>query len=186
MTSSHSIRNNNTKAQIWYADFIIGVLIFIVVLVVFFVQLSNIEEKESSKINELLVEASRLSDSLLSSGSPDNWNKDDVIRIGVTNNNQRINETKWEELTLMNYSEIRSRLRAKKEFFFFLEDQTSCLIEINEKYGIGSPKVEVNEQPCTEQDNIDLTQANPKNIIQISRIIIYNSEANKLVTYVWQ
>jgi hypothetical protein len=82
------------KAQIWYTDFMIGVLIFSIVIITYFYYASHTEYSDETLISSLLSEAKTISNSLVTQGYPLNWTAANVTTVGITNGDFRINTTK--------------------------------------------------------------------------------------------
>ena len=86
----------------WFTDFVIGTLIFTLMLIWYYTYTTNISKQDSLTANDLISDAESMSSSVLLSGFPDNWDASTVQGIGVTNNNQRINKTKFNEFMKIN------------------------------------------------------------------------------------
>ena len=78
------------KSQVWYTDFMIGLLIFVIALVMYYKFVVNLSEQDQSILNELISDSKMISSSLISGGFPENWNNGTVERIGITDNDYRI------------------------------------------------------------------------------------------------
>ena len=172
----------STRGQVWNVDFIIGALLFTVVAVFFFIQLQGIEAVDTDKTTDLLNQARYISDELLTQGYPQNWININVIRAGITDN-QRINQSKLDNLHDLNYSKLRTVFRARDDFFIFLEKDDGCLVQLDTDYGIGHSAVNVSGGSCRQVG--DITLPDPDTLIPITRFVIYNGEPAKLTTYVW-
>ncbi len=159
--------NKLKKAQIWYTDFIIGVIIFATALVIYFEYTNAIDVTGNNILDELITDAKSISSCLLSEGSPSNWTTESVQRIGLTNGDYRINQTKLESFAEINYNSSRQILGTTYDYYFYLEEKDGTQIEISGEEGIGYP-------------NSDADQ-----LIQMTRFVVYNSSITKMVVEVW-
>ena len=158
----------NKKAQIWYSDFMVGLLIFIIVVFVYYEFAYNFNEDPGEIIYELMMEAKSISSSLIGEGFPSNWSKDNVKIIGIGDGNHRSVEQKLSMFYDMTYLETRSKLRSIYNYYFHLEYLNGTIIIIDGKNGAG------------------IEPLNQKNLATISRIIIYDSNLARMVVQVWQ
>ena len=125
----------------------------------------------------MVIEGRIISDNLISEGFPSNWNSSNVMTVGITDNNNQVNETKLQNLININYDETRNLLRTKYDYYFFFKDQNGSVIKINStEEGIGYPGV--NSSNIEYQDIDDL--------IKLERILFFKNHMAKMVLYVWQ
>jgi len=157
----------NKKAQIWYTDFMIGILIFVIVVLIYYGYAHSISQDPGDITFDLLMDAKAISGSLATQGNPVDWNKTNVKIIGITNGNQRIVQEKLDMFSNMTYGESKSRLRTPYDFYFYLEELNGSLIEIDGEEGIGS-----------KSDDAD-------NVVSLTRVVIYNSRLINMVIQIW-
>ena len=81
---------NSRKAQVWYTDFVVAVLIFAIALVIYFEYVNNLSKEEESNLNEMLMTAKLVSNNLMSSGYPNDWNQSNAEIIGIVDD-KRVN-----------------------------------------------------------------------------------------------
>ncbi|MBI4144804.1 hypothetical protein HY493_01200 [Candidatus Woesearchaeota archaeon] len=177
-------RSISTKGQVWYLDFIIGGLIFMAALVVFFLEADTLETSDTNGATSLLGNAVSISSELLTPGTPQNWTAATVERIGVTNS-YRLDLAKLSEFKSVDYQTARSLFRTTKEFFMFIERQ-GCLVDIDGAYGIGHPAVTVPGGGCVTRSAIDLSDADVENLVVLTRLVIYDGTPARLNLYVWE
>jgi hypothetical protein len=154
------------KAQTLTYDFFIAtsllLLLLITTLFLFYYKIENIEEeKEKSEMVNVLIYAS---DIWFKEGYPKYWNVDNVIEIGLSNNNQ-INTTKVRLMEEMGYQKLASLLSLgtfNVNYFVYL--QNGSLI-----YSFPS-----------------LSYEKAKNVVVLERIAIWNDSIVKVRTLVWQ
>jgi hypothetical protein len=166
-------RQATKKGQIYFTDYMIAILIFALFTTMYFVFEPNLVDNTGHD-KELLLEAKAISTSLLSKGIPNNWTEYDVIRVGLKNDDQSINETKlirFFNATDLRYDEIRSLLNVKNEFMVYMLNQNGDRI-----------KVDVGGTMMNETGNFSL---DAKKVSKITRIVAYNNSLNELVVITW-
>ena len=62
------MRKIQRKAQMWFTDFIIGILLFSLVLISYYTYTTNISKQDSSATDNLISNAKSVSSSLTSGG----------------------------------------------------------------------------------------------------------------------
>jgi len=154
------------KAQVWYTDFIVSVLIFMIALVIYFEYVNNLSKEEESKIDEMLMSAKVMSNSLMSEGYPDEWNQSNVEIIGIIDD-KRINQTKIENFYNMSHNSAKLKFGLSQNYYFYLEDRNGQKMGISEKEATG-------EEPV-----------NPVKLVKLNRVTIYNNSIVKAVVQIW-
>lgn len=179
MASSYS-----TKGQLWSLDFIIGVLIFLVTVVFFFVQMNSLELTPQTSLNRLVLEAQDISTTLMSEGYPPAWTASTVVVPGIVTD-ARVNSSRLNELVLLNYSVLQGLLRVSDEFFVFIEQGNGCVLPLDGRYGVGNPLVSVPASGCVAPTSVNVNPASPETVVPITRYVIYNATPARLHVYVW-
>jgi hypothetical protein len=154
------------KAQTLTYDFFIATSLLLLLLIatffLFYYKIENIEEeREKSEMVNMLISAS---DIWFKEGHPKYWNVNNVVEIGLANNNQ-INTTKVRLMEEMGYQKLALLLglgTLNVNYFVYL--QNGSLI-----YSFPS-----------------LSYENTKNILVLERIAIWNYSIVKVRTLVWQ
>jgi hypothetical protein len=154
------------KAQTLTYDFFIATSLLLLLLIatffLFYYKIENIEEeKRKSEMVNVLISAS---DIWFKEGYPEYWNVDNVIEIGLANNN-RINTTKVRLMEEMGYQKLASLLSLgtfNVNYFVYL--QNGSLI-----YSFPNSSFE-----------------NAKDALVLERIAIWNDSIVKVRTLVWQ
>ena len=164
------------KSQIWSIEFVIGLIIFISALFIFYRYSINLSENQEETLKDLIIDAKTLSNYLISSGLPENWNTSNVILIGLTDGTYRLNETKVQYFSVMNYSSTKNMLSVINDFYVFFEDRNGSSIIINGISGIGKPSVNKTNLHATE---------NPSDVIKVFRFVVYNGTIVRMGMYVW-
>ncbi len=161
-------------SQMWTTDFIIGIMIFLVMIIVFYFYTLNIVPEYY--ITDKISDANTISSSLISEGFPTDWDHLNVIRIGLTNNNNILNETKVYEFSQIGYADTKSLFPAINDYYVFFKFKNGSLVTINGITGIG--------KPGTDPNNISSDE-----LIQLTRFVSYkiNNKVHliKMVVYVW-
>jgi hypothetical protein len=110
----------STKAQIFSTDFIVASSIFIILAaVIYSLWLSrayNIEE--NNQLSNLIDSAYLSSNVWLREGTPKYWDKENIIDLGLQNNN-RLNRTKIEMLDDLGYERVKD-LAGLSDYDFYM------------------------------------------------------------------
>ena len=131
------------KAQMWFTDFVIGTLIFLIMLIAYYSYIGNISKQDTLYAEDLAADAESVSTSILLAGFPDDWVNSTVQSIGITNNNQRVNETKLSNLNGINYLKAKKLLGTVYDFFIYFEDENGNIVNLGSECGYGSPSISV-------------------------------------------
>jgi hypothetical protein len=170
----------NKASQIWILDLIVGVTIFILIMVVYFIFVNNISSSKDSKIADIQNEILIISETLMSAGSPENWTSAQLNDAGITNGNYLLNESKLSNLSNINYQSQKQLLKTKYDYLVFFENRTSDLMTINGIQYIG--KWQVNN--VLDRDNIKELEK-PKTVVSLRRLLVYKSDIISMVIYSW-
>ena len=157
-------------------DMIVAVLIFSAAILVYYKTTTNLSDQDETLLDDLLIDAKSISGSLMSQGYPYNWIEDNVVRIGISNDN-RINETKLEQFSRIPYNNSRKLFGTAYNYYVYFRDRNNNIIPFNESLeGIGKPGV--------NSTNIQ-TVENPKKLVKVTRLVIKKSDIVKMVIYLW-
>ena len=108
----------NSRAQAWYMDFAIALLLFTFTLAVYFSYTTNFQKQEKGELNTLLTDAKALSSSLALPGYPNNWDNITVLRIGIADE-QKLNGTKVKQFKQYDYKASKRRFATPYDFIVF-------------------------------------------------------------------
>ena len=158
------------KAQVWYTDFMVGVLIFSIVVISYFYYVEHTEYSDDALMGALVSEAKSLSSYLITEGYPQNWTATNVSVVGLTDGNYRINEDKLDDFNSWGYEERRGYLHTTKDYYLYLEYVNGT--RFNEK--------------CEDPGAGCVAWNSSYYLVQNTRLLIYNSEIVKLVMYIYQ
>jgi hypothetical protein len=158
------------RAQVWYTDFIIGVLIFSIVVVTYFYYVEHSEHSDENLMSYLVSEVKSVSSSLMSEGYPQGWTASNVTIVGLTDGNFRINMTKLSNFNSWGYEERRGYIHTTKDYYFYMEYlNDSRFNELCADPGAG----------CVEWNSSYY-------LAQNTRFLIYGSDVIRMVVYLYQ
>jgi len=151
---------NKKRAQAWGFDLILGMVIFLFGIFVFFLFSLNYNSSYDSTLDELKYQGRTVGDSLLSEGFPRDWDKSDfnsgtLSKIGIMSNDS-LDESKLKNLseitsTSLSYNKTKNILNIKDEFY----------VQFNPAIG--------------SINSIGRVPTNEKNLISVKRLVAYDS-----------
>ena len=130
----------NSKAQAWYMDFAVGLLMFTFTLVVYFSYTNNFQKQGKSDLDLMITDAKAISSSLALSGYPSDWNNTTVIRIGIADE-QNINPAKIKAFRQLNYTRTKSSFATPYDYVVFFVNDKGEVLNINGLCVTGIPVV---------------------------------------------
>jgi len=175
------------KSQVWLSDYTLSMLLFILAALIAVKIIIN-SFSANTDFQELKSETSKISEILLSEGFPVNWssgNSSDVIRPGLLTG-KRLNESKVIQAmnsTYVNYTSLKTMLQTKHDFAVIFQKSNNTVINFTDMCAIGKPSVSIwNGISCSAPNfnNID-----HKNMVQLNRLVVYNSAITRMVVYTW-
>lgn len=157
-------------AQAWGFDLVVGLLIFLSGILFFYFYSINSSGGNEQELLRLRNEAKLVSGNLMSEGYPLDWDNSNVKVIGIYDGG-KINQTKLERFeSLANHPVEYMRTRS--------------LFNINDNYYVNFPSgVTIGTDTVYEIGNSETENA--KNIVKVSRAVIYNNEIYTMEVYVW-
>ena len=155
------------KGQIWYSDFIVAVLIFSLALMLYYTHIANVSTVEDAVIDEFVADGKSISSALISGGSPINWTAATAIRVGITDNDYRINQTKLDEFYAMDFATAHRLFGTRFNHYIFFENSTGGRLTITGGDAIGTEPTDYGK------------------LIQITRLLIYQSDIIKMQVQIW-
>ncbi|MBU0467338.1 MAG: hypothetical protein KJ718_04700 [Nanoarchaeota archaeon] len=105
------------EAQAWGFDLIVGFMIFTVAIVTFYFFALNFSGQDEEISQELVFEGKLIGESLLSEGSPKNWDPSDVVIIGILDSEGKINETKLQNFLLLDYDTTKELFNIRHDYY---------------------------------------------------------------------
>ena len=130
----------NSKAQAWYMDFAIALLLFTFTLIVYLSYTNNFQKQEKGELDVMLSDAKAISSSLALSGYPTNWNNISVIRIGIADDS-KVNSTKIKYFKQMDYKKSKKLFATPYDYVAFFVNEQESVLNINSVCAIGYPNV---------------------------------------------
>ena len=173
-------------------DFILAVSLLIFLLIIYFSYTANLSKNDAKVLNGMTNDIKLISSSLILGGYPSNWSDANVQRVGLTDNSQRVVESKLVQFVNLSYIQRKNLFNTQYDYFIFFKDSDNCLINLSGNFGIGHPDVRINEideiAECNgfAEESVNLSDIQPKNIVRADRLLIYNSEIADMVVYLWQ
>jgi hypothetical protein len=169
----------NKKSQSWAIDLMIASVIFLTGIIVFYIYSLNQPNEGKEVMAYLSYDGKIVSNTILTDGYPKDWNTTNVIKIGIISND-KINNTKLENFynltkTDSAYENTKLIFDTKYDYYFFLDGNMN----------IGGTYVDGVGKPGANRSNIT-TDINPKNLIKITRFVVYNDEPTTAYLYVWE
>ena len=168
------------KAQVFFTDLLISIGIFSTAVVLFLALSTNLEPAENT-FEVLVSDSNAIGDSLMSSGQPFNWNANNVIKIGLTDN-YRLNTSKVQQL--MNLSPViaTSLFGTSANYAVFFQDKHNNVLNFN---GCVFTNADLTVSNITESycENFTITPDN--NLVSIERLIMHNFEIIKIEIRTW-
>ena len=127
------------RAQVWYSDFIIAIVIFGLVIALVYKFMPNVRDQDLDSIEAAYNDAKDISGTLLTEGYPEYWNEEDVISIGITKADHALDKRKADmlgNLSELDYYKAKARLGIRSDFLIYFED-ASGLRKVGDRYVIG-------------------------------------------------
>jgi len=131
------------KSQMWFTDFVIGIMIFSLVLISYYTYTANLSKQDSIVVNDLISEAKVVSSSFTSEGFPSNWDTSTVTRIGFTDKSNRIDADKFNEFNKLNYNDTKKMLGTVYDYFLFFVNESGDVQNVEGYCGTGVGDVNI-------------------------------------------
>lgn len=175
------------KGQAWVQDTITSIIIIITTLSIFMIGYTNLSE-DNKQFDEVHYENKLISEYLMLEGTPTDWkNETDVLRIGITNSDNTLNETKLESLynmTQLDYDLTRSFLGTKYDYILFFTDYDGNLLNITKDYFFG--KSGINNTNIVNEDTSIITKTERYTIHEVTDGTKTYKNIIKMNIYSWQ
>jgi len=157
------------RGQVWGIDLIVGATIIMAGIFSFYLYYYNLSSKQETKLNDLSQAGDQIAEALLSSGNPQNWDANNVIRIGLADNG-KINSTKldmWYELSESDYQYTLQLFKVTSNYFVNFTEP--FIYKGNLIIGIG-------KMPTAEASDVAKT----------SRFTVYNNKPTTMRILTWE
>ncbi|MFH2020348.1 MAG: hypothetical protein ABIJ34_02975 [archaeon] len=153
------------KSQLWYFDFILGVTLFSMILVISMLYLKDSRILQGDEKSDILAEIDRFSESLMSEGVPVNWSNEDVIVPGILSESALDTDKamKLSNMTTEDYLQVKLIYGVNYDFLVYFTSPNESIINISV---IGKPGY-----------NLTLIQSeDPDELVQINRYATYRHD----------
>lgn len=153
--------------QAWGLDLMMASFLFIGGILVVYIYSLNLSDQTEETLSQLKYDGVSVADSLLSEGVPRDWRAGNVEKIGILSDG-RINETKLElfyNLSIERYQKTKLLFGVNSNYYLIFSEPIA--IGSNLVYGIGAAPV------------------SPKNLIKITRIVIYKEKPINIDILQW-
>ena len=169
------------RAQAWYLDVVMALFIFASAMVAYHYFSINIDSAKNDRFKEMSFAADALSSTLLKEGYPVQWNSLDVVRIGITHNDQKIDPQLWMEFTGLNYTQSKQLLGMTYDFLVFFEDAQGNITKIGPMCAAGMPSINFTAYDTTCSAPII---AKVENLLASERYVFAQGQILKMKVYV--
>ncbi len=168
------------KGQAWFTDLLIGTIIFAIALVAYIRVSSNISDTDERQLEELRLESEFIGSSLSGKGYPSPWDSGSVQKLGITNGERVIMDSKVQETSKIEYSTLKVLLGTRNDFYAHFQDPNGNVISINGTCGIGKLNItNITAETCNN------ATVNAKYLVQSERLL-YRNGLTKMIVYVWR
>ena len=154
------------KAQFWYGDFLVAVLILMIIGFLFVSSIKDITSRNEI-IKELIIEASDISSVLMSEGygDVDDWSEG-IGTVGL------MTDGRFDILKFYDFISLEDKQRVMlgtyRNVWIYLQDRNGNIIDSN-KLQIGS-----------------VNDINSNNLVHVKRFVFYENDIHILGVVVWQ
>jgi len=194
---SQSTHNMHKKAQFWYSDFLIAILILVGISFLFIRNITDLNS-DQDKLQSLSSDSVLISNAFMSQGycpsSPNDcltdWQQSNMGRIGLVKDSKVVQENIEALISLTSteqgYQKSKALIGTRNNYIFYFEnsDDLNTKIEIKDELGVilgtifGNPSVN------------DISQINARSFIKTTRLVYLSNNDNtnrivKLITIIW-
>ena len=143
------------KGQIWYLDYLIGTTLFLVLTLLVF----SFYKGSIYTDNGLYIESSKVAETLMTTGIPEEWNESNVVIIGLSDGSNVFSLEKISSFLNISrdYEASKFRLGITKDYIIYFENKSNSIINLTNQSYIGKYAV------------TDLDTENVKDIISFVR-----------------
>jgi hypothetical protein len=171
------MKTKNRTAQMFFIEMALAILLFSVSVGLYFRYVSTTHDDSEVNVETLMKTAKDISSSLVSQGYPEDWSTGNVQRIGLTNDDNRINETKLGNFRNLDYDETKSLLATQFDYYVFFRYRNGSSMIINgSAEGIGKQDV--------ISTNVTTLQS-MRSMVKVERILIFRSDIVRMIVYAW-
>jgi len=154
--------NTSRRGQVWYIDFMVGLLILITSLFIYYQYQGNLSDESDAEWQEMIIDSKAITSSLVSAGSPKNWTNETAEVIGLTDGNYRLNATKVMHFRNMTHKRAKELFKTRFNFYFFMQNENG-----------------------TKFYDAGMNATGSRFLVQTTRFVIHNSSIHRMVLYLW-
>jgi hypothetical protein len=169
------------RAQIFLFDLMISIGIFMTAVVMFIFVSNNLRADESD-FSLLIKNSDAISSSLLSAGQPSDWRAGNVSIIGITDGSYRLNFTKVQRLHNLSVETASSLFGTNSNYLIFFKDIYGNVLNLD-GCAYGNSGLVVHNLSLSICQNVTITPNN--HLVNVERIVLYNSNIIKIVVQSW-
>lgn len=130
------MRINTKRGQVWFIDYMVATVIFIIAILMYYGINENLTQKDEVELKELALEISSMSSGLLTEGHPHNWSSTNVERPGLLTE-KRLDLEKYYQFANLNYNTAKYLFGTTHEFNILFRDATGNLRYLTKTCGAG-------------------------------------------------
>jgi len=134
MTCSFAAGRSPRHGQVWSTDLMLSLFIFTIAAVVAYTIISNIVVDDEFEV--VRAQAATAAELLVHDGYPQHWTAGDVLKVGITADG-RLSLRKAHELGLLQYSDVRRRLRVNDDVYIYFTDAANNTVPVFGRCGVG-------------------------------------------------
>ena len=168
MLNPEALSISTRKASVWYMDFGVGLLLFIIGTSIFFSFTNESIVQDDDQLNNMISSLKFASSSLMTRGYPEDWNSTTVKKIGLTDGNNRIIAQKVSRFANLDSDKVKYAFNSAYKYEICFRDENNDLVEINGLSCIGEP---------SENSTYQVT---------VQRLVIYDDSIVKMGVSFWQ
>jgi len=174
----------------WIVDLIMSVLVFTAASIIAFTIIMN-SFSTGSQFDDARKDAVKISEYLLSEGTPVDWNETNLVKPGFISYN-RLNSTKaYKGMNMTNstYDLVKSllQLEAEDDFMAVFINSSGAIVPFQDYCSFGKPwtALDYDLGPPLDCQAVNFTKITYNNLIKIDRHLVYDSQIAKMEVYVW-
>ena len=166
------------KGQFWYGDFLVAVLILMIIGFLFVASIRDISSR-NEVLKDLIIDASEISSTLMSEGTGDQDDWNNLIGTVGLITDYKLDRTKFTNfLGLRNYDTQKSMLGTFNNVWVYLLDRDGNIIDHNGD--------KIQEGLGLEEEIEKVQDINANNLVHIKRFVFYNGDIHTLGVVVWR
>jgi hypothetical protein len=178
----------NRRAQVWITDVTISIVLFTAAVLIAFNIIMNSFATQNDYERQK-SDASRISEYVLSEGTPTDWNSTNMIRPGMMTG-KRLNATKVRyamNLSNSSYAAIRSSMQTDYDFIVLFENSSGGIIPFQDLCSFGKPNEGINFTYVNSTPSciFNISRISYDNLVKINRYVVYDSSIIRMETYLW-